>query len=406
MSCRAAKIVVLFCVVIISFTLSIFAQNSGGREVDIKIYFPYDSALIDSTYMDNGSSLHLADSLLCDTTYASWLQKIEISAQSSIEGSMRYNERLSERRIEALKEYFTTHYSHIDSALWSFSFVAENWELFNQAILDDPNFPNRERVLEISNSERDPDAKEWLLRTLNGGDEWAYIKQNILSAQRFGAKILFVPILYAPMASPPIFEQCDFPKLSVPPVSEDNDRVVCAIKTNLLLDAVTAVNLAVEIPIGERWSVVGEVVYPWWRSWSKDFTMQIESYHAEAKYWLGERASKEQLQGWSCGMYGGFGRYDIQPLKSTGVQGDFFDVGVEVAYSHSIAKNLNLEYALGLGYLSTSYNDYKMVDDTEQYGDVKVIPYPWMNNSFKSVFPTRLAVSLVWLIKSRGGDRR
>ncbi|MFI3305165.1 MAG: DUF3575 domain-containing protein [Rikenellaceae bacterium] len=87
-------------------------------------------------------------------------------------------------------------------------------------------------------------------------------------------------------------------------------------------------------------------------------------------------------------------------------QGDFFDVGAQVSFSHPIAKNLYLEYAVGLGYLSTDYNDYYMAYDTEEFGDIKVIPYPWMNSKLRSLFPTRLGVSLVWHINARSKSKR
>ncbi|MFR9513121.1 MAG: DUF3575 domain-containing protein [Rikenellaceae bacterium] len=321
----------------------------------------------------------------------------------------------------SLKEYFTTNYPQIDSTLWSFNAVAENWDLFHQHLEEDPNLPDREQVLSISASDRDADGKEWLLKRMNQGETWRYIAKNILPSQRFGASVLFIPYISPMLAKPISFEsesdvapmyipQCysELPQYQYTPISQQESRLLFALKTNLTLDILSVVNIAAEIPIGERWSVVGEVTYPWWRSWPANFTMQIESYHGEVKYWLGDRTSKEQLRGWSVGLYGGFGLYDIQPFSEEGVQGDFFDVGAELCYSHPITKSkkLYLEYALGLGYLSTDYNDYYMAYDTEEFGDIKVIPYPWMNNKLRCLLPTRLGVSLVWHIGStKGGSR-
>ena len=39
-----------------------------------------------------------------------------------------------------------------------------------------------------------------------------------------------------------------------------------ALKTNLLLDAVTAVNAEIEFPIGKHFSILVEDIFPWW-SW-------------------------------------------------------------------------------------------------------------------------------------------
>lgn len=410
---RVAKIVIAIFIIVLFAIMSIYAQGSSGLMVDVKIYFHYDKANIDSTYMDNQQSLRMVDSLLNDRRYVSTLRRIEVSAQSSPEGTISYNEQLSQRRRASLEEYFTTKYPHIDPALWSFSAIAENWDLFHQHLQEDPNLPDREKILSISSSERDADAKEWLLKTMNQGESWRYIAQNILPSQRFGASVLFIPLV-SPVIAKPIsiessraIEPLYIPQSQYVPTPQQESSLLFALKTNLILDVLSVVNIAAEVPIGERWSVVGEVVYPWWRSWPANFTMQIESYHGEVKYWLGDRETLEQLHGWSVGLYGGWGLYDIQLFSEEGVQGDFFDVGAQLCYSHPIANKLHLEYTLGLGYVSTDYNDYYMAYDTDEFDDIKVIPYPWMNSKLRSVLPTRLGVSLVWHIgtSSKGGQR-
>ncbi len=424
MLCRLINIVSIFCVIVTVLMVSgvahgaVLVSGSNGREVDVRIYFECDESQIDPTYMNNGESLRLVDSLLRDTLYLSTLRRIEITAQSSPDGRVEYNQRLAEQRRLSLETYFSANSSDVDPRLWSFNAVAENWDLFQKHLSDDLDLPRRDEVLSIARGDRELDDKEWLIKTLDGGKPWRYIKENILPLQRFGASMLFIPMLhtlYAPLAQPTAFEggyAVEPPVLPSPSLSPSpspvmsSPRSLFALNSNLLLDLLSVINIAAEVPIGRRWSVVAEVAYPWWRSWSKNVTMQIESYHAELKYWLGDRSAREQLQGWSVGAYGGWGRYDVQPFSDTGVQGSFSDVGAQVGFAHPIARNLHLEYTLGLGYLSTDYEDYKMVSDTEEYGDIKVIPYPWTLNSLKSIFPTRCGVSLVWVIKSKGGRRR
>ncbi len=414
--------VMIFLCILFSLTIAVVsAQDTNGDHyaghlVDVNIYFPYDEVQIDSMYMENRQNLHLVDSLLKNTLYISTLREIDVIAQSSPEGSIEYNERLSEQRRASLEEYFTTNYPNIDPSLWSFQSVAENWDFFHEHLIEDTNIPNRDEVLAIAASDRNADAKERLLRQLDNGVPWLYIKEHILPLHRFGASVLFVPIqeIQAPQESIEIaeitetIEPAEAIEYNTPtPTQEQSRGALFAIKTNLLLDVVTVINLGVEIPIGERFSVVGEVVYPWWRNWDQNLTLQIESYHAEVKYWLGDRSKREQLTGWSAGLYGGWGRYDLQPFSEEGVQGDFFDIGGEIGFSHSIARNLHMEYTIGVGYISTDYNDYYMAYDTEDYGDIKVIPYPWMNSKLRSVLPTRCGVSLVWIIGSntKGGER-
>ena len=89
-----------------------------------------------------------------------------------------------------------------------------------------------------------------------------------------------------------------------------------------------------------------------------------------------------------------------QFFSRNGVQGNFFNVGIGAGYAHSIAKNLRLEYSLGLGLIRSDYHKYKMVKETN-YGDIKVVSFPW--NKFYNSFlgPTKAKISLVWLINYR-----
>ncbi|MFI3305164.1 MAG: hypothetical protein R3Y68_01465 [Rikenellaceae bacterium] len=104
---KAIRILALFiCAVAVSSlaTMRVSAQEGdvstirSGHNISLKIYFPYDESYVDSTYMANRVNLHLADSLLRNTSFMCAIETVEITAQSSPEGSILYNTRLSERR--------------------------------------------------------------------------------------------------------------------------------------------------------------------------------------------------------------------------------------------------------------------------------------------------------------------
>ena len=182
-----------------------------------------------------------------------------------------------------------------------------------------------------------------------------------------------------------------------------------ALKSNLLYDALGFVNLGVEVPLGERFSVGVDAVFPCWSNPRRDFTMQMLEAELSAKYWFGERAGKEALTGLFAGIYAGAGYYDFQLGRLTdgnGVQGDVFLLaGLQAGYAHKIGRNLRLEYSAGLAYLKTEYYEYISVKDTK-FGNIKVIPYPWQAKRTSGVMPTKLSVSLVWMISSKKGGRR
>lgn len=187
------------------------------------------------------------------------------------------------------------------------------------------------------------------------------------------------------------------------------EKPLFALKSNLLFDALGFVNLGVEVPLGQRFSLGADAVFPWWSNPRKDFTMQMLEAELSAKYWFGERAGKETLTGLFAGIYAGAGYYDFQLGHLTdgnGVQGDVFLLaGLQAGYAHKIGRNLRLEYSAGLAYLKTEYYEYISVKDTK-FGNIKVIPYPWQAKRTSGVMPTKLSVSLVWMISSKKGGRR
>lgn len=180
-----------------------------------------------------------------------------------------------------------------------------------------------------------------------------------------------------------------------------------ALKTNLLFDLATALNFEIEFPIYNKFSVAAEWIFPWWTLDnhtvnSKRSRLQILNGNLEARYWFGNRNNKGLLNGWFAGVYGGGGLYDVE-WKGKGVQGEFFiAAGLSGGYSHRIARNVSLEYSLGVGILSTDYRSYKahFCEDDNWYAiRDKRGRYTWIG-------PTKAKVSLVWMInefKKKGG---
>jgi hypothetical protein len=116
-----------------------------------------------------------------------------------------------------------------------------------------------------------------------------------------------------------------------------------AVKTNLLIDAVGAANLELEVPLGRSWSVTGELILPW--SWMRGGVVEV-------RRWLGDRTRRPQLAGWFAGAYAGIGNYDLS-LDGRRRKGDYYHFGLSGGYAHTINRrgNLRMEYSLGAGYL-------------------------------------------------------
>ena len=171
-------------------------------------------------------------------------------------------------------------------------------------------------------------------------------------------------------------------------------RPLFAVKTNLLFDAALMPNIELEVPIGKRWSLNGEYMFPWWLINDDRYCLQILMGGLEVRYRPGKRSGRDVLTGHFIGLYAGGGKYDLQWDKN-GYQGEFFiAAGVSYGYAHSIARNLRLEYNIGIGMLRTDYRHYHSRDKHRTLLWQENGEYTWLG-------PTKLKISLVWLITGK-----
>ncbi|MFI3322779.1 MAG: DUF3575 domain-containing protein [Rikenellaceae bacterium] len=177
-----------------------------------------------------------------------------------------------------------------------------------------------------------------------------------------------------------------------------------ALKTNLLFDTASLINVEIEVPISESFSVAGEWIFPWWK-WdngkenSQRNRVQLLNANFEGKYWFGDRAYRPKLTGWFAGVYVGGGLYDFEWDKK-GYQGEFLIAGgISGGYAHIINKSgsLRMEYSLGLGILRTRYTYYNaMYDIDNSWHAIKQ-----RTGNYTWVGPTKAKVSLVWIVNRR-----
>ena len=171
-----------------------------------------------------------------------------------------------------------------------------------------------------------------------------------------------------------------------------------AIKTNLLYDAASVLNIGIEAPIRDRWSVAFDWVCPWWSSYERQKYLQLLYGSLEGRYWFGNREDKLQLTGWFAGIAAGGGIYDLMYDAMNGIQGEFSTCGVVGGFAHTVNKSgtLRLEYSVGLGWMGTEYVKYWW--DEYDYTLIAPSPQTWRTNWFG---PIKAQVSLVYMLKIR-----
>lgn len=256
------------------------------------------------------------------------------------------------------------------------------------------------------------DSRNKHLMDLQQGRPYRYMMKHIYPLLR---KSTIVTVIYKskdPIVTTPItFESnhiytTSLQSLSSPQSIADPNyfmegRPLFAVKTNLIYDAITAINIELEIPIKEKWSIAAEWICPWWVTKDNAYAIEVLSGQVEGRYWFGDRTNRLQLTGWFAGLYVGGGLYDLQ-WNDDGYQGEFYiAAGLSGGYAHTINKkgNLRMEYSLGLGYLNTDYRYYEGRLDNKylvwQYDG----RYTWLG-------PTKAKVSLVWMIHNRRGGKQ
>lgn len=107
-----------------------------------------------------------------------WVDTITLTAASSPEGAYAFNDRLSQGRAAALKRYLVRRYGKSIDTMLIVRWMAENWPELTQRIRTDKSIENREAILALIASEKNPDRREQAIR-LRFPKEYAYIRSVI-----------------------------------------------------------------------------------------------------------------------------------------------------------------------------------------------------------------------------------
>lgn len=396
----------------------------GPKKQKMVLFFRFDRSLVDSGYRNNRHVLASLHELFADSLSLSRIDSVHISAFSSPDGNAVYNRRLALKRARAVKGYLVWKYPRLHQNRIQTSAHVENWNALGAVVENDPGVPHREEVLGIlagNHSGNDSgDRIAHRLKKLHGGAAYRYILRHLLPELR-NASVCTVFI--RPMKHPGSGRPADL-SLShtrtasalvavaptLPAATADSASYsaylgemsrlaplripVLALKTNLLFDAALMPNVEVEVPLGKRWSLNGELMFPWWKLKGDKYCLQILMGGLEGRYWLGQRERYDVLTGHFLGLYAGGGKYDLQ-WKRDGYQGEFFiAAGISYGYAHRIARNLRLEYNIGVGLLRTDYRYYHARDNYQTLLWQENGRYTWLG-------PTKLKISLVWLLSRK-----
>lgn len=337
------------------------------------------------------------------------IDSVVIVSQSSPEGAFLHNQKLSARRAATMRAYMEKNYPELNTRL-RVNPDGESWGQLRKYLEKDTLCleSSIKRVLRIidDNSvsihtkkwrmQRDP-LYRYMLKTY-----YPRIRNSMILMlfTRFEPEepLLSERIAFKPSAvATPVIEHIE-------PIAIPRDTLTFALKTNMLYDLVTALNVEAEVPIGNHFSVAAEYVFPWWEKGNK-YCLQMLELGVEARYWFRNNYYKaDKLRGHFLGLYGMSSKFDFQYDYDLCYQGEYWSVGATYGYSVPISSRLKMEFSLSVGYLSAAYRHYYPATD---YSEL------WRDRSKVGRIgyfgPTKAKISLVVPINipyiKKGGSR-
>ena len=413
------------------------------REVtrSVKVHFRQGAVILDENYMDNKATLSefAKEVKVYYSDSTARFRQIRVVSSASPEGGKAINDRIAKQRAEAITQWISREIAvDLDYAVES---TGIDWELLKTLIIEDEGVPYRDEVLELL--ERVPaiiveDGKEIEVRynelkALRNGTPYRWIYANIFPKLRYASACCEIWWETTPellVDNTPVRLSADGGAAVIPfgntveSYGEEHEVTVnqlgaepkckpfyMAIKTNMLYDVAAVPNIGAEFYLGQNFSIAANYAHAWWKKDAKNFYWRYYGADASLRWWFGEASRIKPLQGHHIGLNYQILTYDFQ-LGKKGIMagmpnGNLADranhiVALEYGYSLPIARRLNIDFSIGVGYHWGIFEEYIPVDGHNV----------WQATKRRQYFgPTKLEISLVWLIgcenynKNKGSKR-
>lgn len=146
---------------------------------NVFLFFDVNVTKMDRSFIQNDmlmdSIMHILGDALADSTIT--ISHIQIVGFASFDGKQAYNVRLAGERARTIKEYMQSVYALPDS-VFAVCNGGESWaELAYQ--LQHVEFSGKEEVLAAIKYEADLDKRERLIKQLDGGDTYRYMRDEL-----------------------------------------------------------------------------------------------------------------------------------------------------------------------------------------------------------------------------------
>lgn len=154
-------------------------EINGSAFID----FPVSKTVINPSYRNNAAELAkitgTIDSVKRDSDIT--IKSIYIKGFASPESSYENNTKLAKGRTEALKEYVESLY-HFGKGFIKTDFEPEDWAGLEKYVMES-SLPYKNEILEAIRSDREPDKKEWVIKS-RWKDDYRFLVENCYPALR------------------------------------------------------------------------------------------------------------------------------------------------------------------------------------------------------------------------------
>ena len=374
----------------------------------LRIHFQQSKSLFNESVAGNSQFCgSLADLLEMAKRKDVEIVSVTIYGAASPEGGIGYNKGLSKRRADRIASFIT----EVGGGRISPEVIAvgRDWKGLLALAVADSELPSRGATLDLLRSLAHPNDKETenrlfaQLKALDGGKPYRYMYNRLFpELRKAGVKVVAVYRIDDLVSDSRALLEATF----VEPAEISNfnrsgcnagDAWYAGVKTNMLYDALLVPNVGLEIYLGKNWSIDAYWMYAWWKNDRVHNYWRTYGGDVELRKWLGSAAMRKPLTGHHIGAYAQIVTYDFE-LGGRGYLADrwSYAAGVSYGYSLPVAKRLNIDFSIGLGYMGGEYKEYLPQDGH----------YVWQSTKRRHwIGPTKAEISLVWLI-GRGNTNK
>lgn len=363
------------------------ANSRTGVSRPIRIYFPLNDHVLHVLYHTNTQALRDLDSLLRAREYTHE-DVIQVVGYSSPEGIERHNYKLAERRAESIRKYVEQTCPEFSGTLMVRS-GGEAWVPFRKLVQQDSELSEetREKMLDIIDSDIDPDSKEAKLKQFS---TWSSYVRNQFRDFRVAIVTSFYPEL-SEDSIPAIEDLSDLDWLSatqaislrpdnltIPPLTEKKRtlRPVLGLSTNLLYDVTYIPNYGLtSIPSfsleyyplhSSHFTFGADVEWSMWQHWDEYRFQQINIIGLWSRYYF--KKQEDRFRGFYMSGTANAARFGLG-WDAKGWEGEGLGASLGLGYKWILGKSrLFIDLGITGGFFYMRYDPYVYgFDATERY---------------------------------------